>query len=76
MTTYHTAEGGEIRPGILIRSVTKGALYELRYSPRKVVYIEKPNKWGLLDKQGFVELIEDMPLERTEFYYAGRCSYD
>ena len=76
MNTYHTAEGGEIRPGILIRSVIKGALYELRYSPRKVVYIEKLNKWGLLDKQGFVELIEDMPLERTKFYYAGRCSYD
>ena len=76
MTTYHTAEGGEIRPGILIRSVTKGALYELRYSPRKVVYIEKLNKYGLLDKQGFIELFENMPLERTKFYYAGRCSYD
>ena len=76
MTTYYTAEGGEIRPGILIRSVIKGALYELRYSPRKVIYIERLNKYGLLDKQGFVELIDDMPLERTAFYYAGRCSYD
>ena len=28
MTTYHTAKGGEIRPGILIRSVIKGALYD------------------------------------------------
>ena len=76
MTTYYTAGGGEIRPGILIKTVIKGGLYELRYSPRKVVYIEKLNKYGLLDRQGFIELIDDMPLERTEFYYAGRCSYD
>ena len=76
MPTYHTAEGGEIRPGILVKSVTYGLSYELRYSARKVVYIEKLNKYGLLDKQGFVELFDNMPLERTEFYYAGRCSYD